>query len=91
VGGCHSLITDVHDFLPDTRGDAGKEASLETPVGEIGEALVMGCVMGKHIAEEVLGEQIGLYAAKATAEEVIRLLEGGRGPALGALVFDQKF
>ena len=89
MGGYHSLITDVHDFLPDTPWDAGKEASFETPVGEIGEGLIMGCIMGEHIAEEVLGEKIGLHAAKFTAEEVVRLLKGGRGSALRALVVNK--
>ena len=88
IGGCHRLMADIHDSVSDPIGDAGEDHALEPPVREKDQLLIFPRSVGQHVAEYT-AQQIGFHPAEPAGKKMIRLLQGSRCPALGALMFNE--
>jgi hypothetical protein len=49
---------------------------------------VRGCGAGQNIVEDPFGRQIAFDLTEFALEEAVGLIQGRRGAALGALMFD---
>ena len=78
----------VDDPRPDFILDTGKEHALEMPVGDIDQLPVSLRLVGQHITEKVLGDEIGFDPAERAFDQMVRFFQRDRGTALGALMFD---
>jgi len=88
IGGCHRLMADIHYSVSDPIGDAGEKHALEPPVREKDQLLILPRSVGQHVAEYT-AQQIGFHPAEPAGKKMIRLLQGSRRPALGALMFNE--
>ena len=76
----------IDDSMFDPAADTGKEHPFKTPVWHINQFLVLRGSVRQGVSK-YFAEQERLHTAKRAGKEVVRLFQGSRRPALGALVF----
>jgi hypothetical protein len=72
----------------DAIGNAGEEHAFKTPVGEKHQFLIFSCIVRQYVTVDP-AQKVGLDPAELATEKVVCLFQGGRRPALGALVLDK--
>ena len=90
VMGFDGLVADVDEFVVNSLRVTGKKHPLKSPIGKEYDLFIFRSLAGKHIAEKVFGHQIRLHPTKLTGKQAVGLVQNGRCPALGALMFNKK-
>ena len=84
------LLTDIDKAFPDFSQPAKKKHALKPPVRKINNIVIISGRVGQYISKKIIGYQVGIDTAELAGKQAVCLLQYGRCPALGALMFNEK-